>query len=193
MLDLSWLIVRPLIWKVLWHIILTSEFDSRFILGWVSPLVQKWKIFEDGKSRYDIYRLQSKNKKDKNSHPQERCTNIHSWKNRSLCSSGYPKYKLIEDLVHYILSGCDVHYGLRCHDKLFQQVLMFFRAIARWETSLHGVEFVPSLNLCHGQRHRRTMTNTVEGDLLNTGWNVMETRIDKGATGIDGINSCVCC
>ena len=101
----------------------------------------------------------------------------------------YPKNKLIKDLVHYILSGCDVHYGLRCHDELFQQVLMFFRAVARWETSLHGVEFVPSLNLCHGQRHRRTMTNTMEGDLLIAGRNIVETSIDKEATGIDGINS----
>ena len=56
---------------------------------------------------------------------------------------------------------------------------MFFRAVARWETSL---------NLCRGQRHRRTMMNTVEGNLLNTGQNIMETSIDKGAAGIDGIN-----
>ena len=66
---------------------------------------------------------------------------------------------------------------------------MFFRAITRWETSLHGVEFVPSLNLCHGQCHRRAMMNTVEGDLLNTGQNIMETSIDKGAASIDGVNS----
>ena len=70
---------------------------------------------------------------------------------------------------------------------------MFFRAIARWETSLHGMEFVPSLNLCRGQRHRRAMTNTVEGDLLNAGQNVMETSIDKGAAGIDVVNSHVRC
>ena len=61
------------------------------------------------------------------------------------CALDYPKYKLIKDLVHYILSGCVVHYGLRCHDKLFQQVLMFFRAITRGETNLYSVEFVPSL------------------------------------------------
>ena len=105
----------------------------------------------------------------------------------------YPKYKLIEDLVHHILGGCDVHYGLRCHDELFQQVLMFFRAVSQWETSLHGVEFVPSLNLCRGQHHRRTMTNTVEGNLPNTGRNVLETSIGKGAAGIDGVNSHVRC
>ena len=65
----------------------------------------------------------------------------------------YPKNKLIKDLVHYILSGCDVHYGLRCHDELFQQVLVLLRAIAYWETSLHGVELVPCLNLRRGQHH----------------------------------------
>ena len=66
---------------------------------------------------------------------------------------------------------------------------MFFRAITRWETSLHGVEFVPSLNLCRGKLHRCAMTNTVEGDLLNAGWNVMETSIDKGTVGIDAVNN----
>ena len=106
------------------------------------------------------------------------------------CASDYPKYKLIKDLVHYILGGCDVHYGLRYHDKLFQQVLMFFRAIARWETSLHGVEFVPSLNLwCRSQCHHCTMTNIVEGNLLSMGQNVMEMSIDKEAAGIDGVNN----
>ena len=70
---------------------------------------------------------------------------------------------------------------------------MFFRAVARWETNLHGMEFVPGLNLCRGQRHRRTMTDTMEGDLLNAGWKVMETSICKGATGIDSVNSRVRC
>ena len=69
---------------------------------------------------------------------------------------------------------------------------MFFRVVARWETRLHSVEFVSSLNLCRSQRHRRTMTNTMEGDLLNMGQNVMETSIDKGAAGIDGVNSRFC-
>ena len=109
------------------------------------------------------------------------------------CASYYPKYKLIKDLVHHVSSGCDVCYGLRCHGEFFEQVLVLLGAVAHRETSLHGMELVPSLDLCRGQRHRRTMTNTVEGDLLNTGWNVMETSIDKGAAGIDGVNNRVCC
>ena len=79
----------------------------------------------------------------------------------------YPKYKLIEDLVHHILGGCDVHYGLRYHDELFEQVFMFFRAIAHWETGFHSMELVLGLNLHRGQRHRHAMTDAVEGDLLN--------------------------
>ena len=66
---------------------------------------------------------------------------------------------------------------------------MFFRAIAQWETSLHGMEFIPSLNLCCSQRHCSAMTNAVEGDLPNMGRNIVEMSIDKGAAGIDGINS----
>ena len=92
---------------------------------------------------------------------------MRSWKNKRLCSLIHRKYKLIKDLVHHILSRCDVHNGLRRDDKLLKQILMLLGAIAHGETSLHGVELVPSLDLHRGQRHRRTMMNAVEGDLLN--------------------------
>ena len=66
---------------------------------------------------------------------------------------------------------------------------MFLRAVTHWETSLHGAELVPSLDLRRSQCHCRTMTNAVEGDLLNAGQNIMKASIDEGATGIDGIHS----
>ena len=109
----------------------------------------------------------------------------------SLCSLNDPRYNLTKDLVHHILGGCDVYYGLHCHDKFFEQVLMLLRAIAHWETSLRGMELVPSLDLCRSQRHRRTMTNTVEGDLPNANWDVSEMSGDKGTPRIDGIHGCV--
>ena len=61
------------------------------------------------------------------------------------------------------------------------------RAVAHWETSLHGMELVHSLDLSRGQCHRRTMTNAVKGDLSNMGWDVSETSIDRGTPGIDDI------
>ena len=60
---------------------------------------------------------------------------------------GYLKYKLIKDLVHHILRGCDVHYGLRCHDEFFEQVSMLLRAITNWETNLHSMKILPGLDL----------------------------------------------
>ena len=111
----------------------------------------------------------------------------------SLCSSEDPRYNLTKDLVHHILGGCDVYYGLHGHDKFFEQVLMLLRAIAYWETSLHGVELVPSSDLCCGQRHRRTMMNAVEGNLLNMGWDVLETSVDEGTPSIDDVRSRVHC
>ena len=98
---------------------------------------------------------------------------------------GSPKYKLIKDLVHHILSGCDVHNGLNCDDKLFDQILMLLRADAHREASLHGVELVPSLDLHRGQHHRRAMTDVVKGDLLNMGRNIVETSVDEGTPSID--------
>ena len=64
---------------------------------------------------------------------------------------------------------------------------MLLRAVAHWETSLHGVELVPTLDLCRGQRHRYTMTNAMEGDLPNTDQDVLETSVDRGTPGIDGV------
>ena len=103
-----------------------------------------------------------------------------------------PKYNLVEDFVHHILSECDIHYGLRYHDEFFEQVFMFLWAIAHWEASLHGVEPVPSLDLCRGQRHHRTVTNAVEGNLLNAGRDVLETSGDRGTLHIDGIRGRIC-
>ena len=65
---------------------------------------------------------------------------------------------------------------------------MFLRAVAHWETSLHGVELVPGLDLRRGQHHRRAMTNTMEGDLLNMGQDVLEVSIDEGTLSVDGVH-----
>ena len=58
----------------------------------------------------------------------------------------YPKYKLIEDLVHHILSRCDVRDGL-CGE-IFYQIFISLRAIVCQEANLHGVEIMPGLDLC---------------------------------------------
>ena len=50
------------------------------------------------------------------------------------------------------------------------------------------MELVTSLDLHRGQHHRRTMTNTVEGNLLNTGQDVLETSVDGGTLSIDGVH-----
>ena len=61
---------------------------------------------------------------------------------------GSPKYNLVEDFVHHILSRCDVHDGLRRYGEFFYQVLMSLRAIANQEANLHGMEVKPSLDMC---------------------------------------------
>ena len=62
---------------------------------------------------------------------------------------GSPKYNLVEDFVHHILSGCDVHDGLRRCGEIFSQVFMSPRSIANREANLHGMEIMPGLNLRH--------------------------------------------
>ena len=66
---------------------------------------------------------------------------------------------------------------------------MLLGAITHREASLCGVELVPGLDLHRGQCHRRAMMDAMKGDLLDTGQNIMEAGVDKGAPGIDGIHS----
>ena len=60
---------------------------------------------------------------------------------------GSPKYNLVEDFVHHILSGCDVHDGLRHCSEIFYQIFMSLRAIINRETNLHGMEIMSGLDL----------------------------------------------
>ena len=60
---------------------------------------------------------------------------------------GFPKYNLVEDFVHHILSGCDVHDGLCRSSEIFFQIFMSLRAIVGREANLHGTEIMPSLDL----------------------------------------------
>ena len=64
---------------------------------------------------------------------------------------------------------------------------MLLRAVAHWETYFHGMKLVPSLDLCYGQCHRRTMTNAMEGNLLNVDQDVLEMNVDGGTLGIDSV------
>ena len=50
---------------------------------------------------------------------------------------GSPKYNLVEDFIHHILSGCDVHDGLRRYGEIFYQIFMSLRAtLIRKPTSM---------------------------------------------------------
>ena len=51
------------------------------------------------------------------------------------------------------------------------------------------MDLVPSLDLCRGRRHRFTVMNAVEGNLLNAGQDVLERSGDGGTTSIDGVRS----
>ena len=55
---------------------------------------------------------------------------------------------------------------------------MLLRADTHWETSLHGVELIPGLDLRRGQHHRCAMMNAMKGDLLDAGRDVMEASVD---------------
>jgi len=66
---------------------------------------------------------------------------------------------------------------------------MLLGAIAHRETSLHGMELIHGLDLLHGQRNRCAMTNTMKGNLLDTGQDIMKAGIDEGAPSVDGRRS----
>ena len=60
---------------------------------------------------------------------------------------GSPKYNLVKDFVHHILSEYDVHDGLRRYGEIFYQIFMSLKAIANQEANLHGTKIMPDLDL----------------------------------------------
>ena len=66
---------------------------------------------------------------------------------------GSPKYNLVKDFVHHILSGCDVHDGLHRYGEIFYQIFMSLRAIANREANLHGMEIMLGLDQCRSERN----------------------------------------
>ena len=52
---------------------------------------------------------------------------------------------------------------------------MHVGVIGHREARLHGAKVMPGLDLRSGQGHYRTAVNAMEGDLLNTHWDVLQT------------------
>ena len=51
------------------------------------------------------------------------------------------------------------------------------------------MELIPGLDLRRGQRQRCATTDTMKGDLLDTGQDIVEAGIDEGASSVDGRRS----
>ena len=104
-----------------------------------------------------------------------------------------PKYKLIKNIIYHILGGYDVHDGLRRVVKVLDQILVHVRVIGHPKAWLHGAEIMPGLDLRRYQSHCHATVNAVEGNLLNTRWDIMQAVVEERAPGIDGRCSCICC
>ena len=53
------------------------------------------------------------------------------------------------------------------------------------ETMRKKLKIMARAGLCSGQRYGSTMANTMESNLPNAVWNVMQTDYQNGAPGID--------
>ena len=145
MCDLGWLLVLPLIWKVLRDIILASDQHSiadsfsALMAGTrkVSPLVQKMKIFKDNRSQYDMYRLSSKNKKQKQSY-----TRALHWatfmKEKSLFI-GSPKYSETTWFPRREIHRVEVYYD-HCRS--------YYPNFQLNTTSIHSAEVLHNHKIC---------------------------------------------
>ena len=99
----------------------------------------------------------------------------------------YYKLQIRKYFVYYVIDLGGQGYRVGGVGEILDQVLIISRVSGGWSSMGKKPKIVAGVNL--RKAPRCTMTNAVEGNFLNTGWNVVKTSINEGVVGINGICS----
>ena len=116
----------------------------------------------------------------------------HSWQGNCLLKITYYKLRVGEQFAHYIVGQSIESYRVGGAREFLSQTLMIPGGHCIRETMRKKLKIVARTGLCSGQRCGSAMANTVESNLPNTIWNVMQTDCQNSAPGIDKPRRMIC-
>jgi len=97
----------------------------------------------------------------------------------------YYKLRVGEQFAHYIIDQSIESYRVGGAKEFLNQTLMIPGGHCIRETMRKKLKIVARAGLCSGQRCGSAMANTMEGNLPDVVWNVMQTDYQSGAPGIN--------
>ena len=109
----------------------------------------------------------------------------HSRQGNCLLKITYYKLRAGKQFSHYIIGQSIESYRVGGTKEFLNQTLMILRRHYIRETMRKKPKIVTRAGLCSSQRYGSTMANTMESNLPNAVWNVMQTDYQNGAPGID--------
>ena len=97
----------------------------------------------------------------------------------------YYKLWAKKQFAHYIIGQSIESYRVGGAKEFLNQTLMIPRGHYIWETMRRKLKIVAEAGLCSGQRCGSAMADTMENNLPDVVWNVMQTDYRNSAPGID--------
>ena len=104
---------------------------------------------------------------------------------RLFASFSYYKLKAREHFIHFVIGLGSKGYGVSGVEEILDQVLMILRVFGGWKTMGKKLKVVARASLRNSQCHGSTMTNTVESNLSDVVWYVVQANHRHGTPSID--------
>ena len=104
---------------------------------------------------------------------------------RLFASLSYYKLKARKYFVHYVFGLGSKGYGVGSVEEILDQALMILRVFGGWKTMGKKSKLVARASLRSGQCHVSTMTNTMESNLSDVVWDVVQANHRHSTPGVD--------
>ena len=104
----------------------------------------------------------------------------------------YYKLRAGKQFAHYITGQGIESYRVGDAKEFLNQMLMIPGGHCIRETMRKKLKIVARADLCSSQRYGNAMANTMESNLPNAVWNVMQTDYQNSAPGIDKSRRVIC-
>ena len=86
----------------------------------------------------------------------------------------YYKLRARKHFGYYIIDLGNKGYGVSSAEEILNQAFIIPRVRHDWETMGKEPKFVAKMGLCRSQRHGGTMANTMQSNLPDMVWDVMQ-------------------